>query len=72
MVFHWSLSDSKSQVSGNLLSILVNLTNVVVWMILACSLISNASKPLTKPLGIIPSVSITTGITIVFIFTKIF
>ena len=34
MVFHWSLSDSKSlQVSKTLLSILADLNNVVVWMV---------------------------------------
>ena len=36
MVFHWSLSDSKSpQVSRTLLSILADLNNAVVWMISA-------------------------------------
>ena len=34
MVFHWTLSDSKSpQVSRILLSILTVLNNVVVWMV---------------------------------------
>ena len=34
MVFHWSLSDSKSPlVSGIRLSILAVLNNVVVWMV---------------------------------------
>ena len=34
MVFHWSLSDSKSsQVSWTLLSILVVLNNAVIWMV---------------------------------------
>ena len=34
MVFHWSLSDSKSpQVSRTLLSILAVLNNAVVWMV---------------------------------------
>ena len=37
MVYHWSLSDSKShQVSWTLLSILTNLNNVVVWMVSIC------------------------------------
>ena len=36
MVFHWSLSDSKSrQVSRTLLSILADLNNGVVWMVLS-------------------------------------
>ena len=35
MVFHWSLSDRKSaQVSMTLLSILTNLDNAIVWIIL--------------------------------------
>ena len=34
MVFHWSLSDSKSpQISRTFLSILVNLNNAVIWMV---------------------------------------
>ena len=42
MVFHWSLSDSKSpQFSWNLLIILANLNNAVIWMVLAHPLISN-------------------------------
>ena len=33
MVFHWSLSDSKSpQVSRTLIRILANLNNDVIWM----------------------------------------
>ena len=40
---HWSLSDSKSlQVSRTLLSILANLNNAVVWMVLILSLIFNS------------------------------
>ena len=38
MVFHWSLSDSKSaQVSRTLLSILVDLNNAVAWIVLRFS-----------------------------------
>ena len=45
MVFHWSLSDSKSpQVSRNLLSILAFLNNVVVWMVFTRPLISKSPK----------------------------
>ena len=37
MIFHWSLSDSKSlQVS----SILVNLSNDIVWVVSTCPIIS--------------------------------
>ena len=47
MIFHWSLSESKSlQVSRTLLSILAVLSNVVVWMVYTRPLISNSSSPL--------------------------
>ena len=63
MVFHWSLSDSKSpQVSRTLLSILANLSNSVVWLISTRPLISDFYSHLTKPLGIIPSALITLSI----------
>ena len=43
MVFHWSLSDSKSpQVSWTLLFILADLNNVVVGMVFTCPLISKS------------------------------
>ena len=46
MVFHWSLSDSKSsQVSRILLSILVVLNNAVVWMVSTCPSTSKSSNP---------------------------
>ena len=45
VVFHWSLSDNKSlQISTTLLSILPNLRNAVIWMILILPHISNSSK----------------------------
>ena len=63
IVFHWSLSDSKSpQVSRTLLSILANLNNGVVWMVSACLSISNSSSLFTKLLGIIPSAHFTIDI----------
>ena len=41
---HWSLSNSKlPQVSRNLLSILADLSNAVVWIITPCPLISKSS-----------------------------
>ena len=44
MVFHWSLSDSKSpQVSRTLLRILANLINVVILMVSALHLINKSS-----------------------------
>ena len=51
MVYHRSLSDSKSpQVSGTLLSILADLNNVVVCMVSARHLISNSSSLGINPL----------------------
>ena len=67
MVSHWSLSDSKSpQVSKTLFSILADLNNAVVWTVSSCPLISKFSSPFTNPLGIVPSVRITIGITVTF------
>ena len=51
MVFHWSLSDSKSpQVSRTLLSILAVLNNVLVWMISTRPPTSKSSSPFSNPL----------------------
>ena len=63
MVFHWSLSDHNFP-----LSILADLSNVVVKMVSACPLISKSSGPLIKHLGIILSRLITIGITITLMF----
>ena len=52
MVFHWSLSNSKSpQVSRTLLSILAVLNNAVVWMVSIHPLTSKSSSPFNNPLG---------------------
>ena len=73
MVLHWSLSDSKSsQASRTLLSILPDLSNVVVWMVFTCPLINKTSSPLSYPLGIIPSAPITVGITVTFMLYSFF
>ena len=51
MVFHWSLSDSKSpQVSRTLLSILAVLNNAVVWMVSTRPPTSKSSSPFSNPL----------------------
>ena len=69
MVSHWSLSDSKSpQISRNLLSILADLNNAVVWMVSTRHFISKSSSPCTNPLVTVPRVLITIGITVIFIF----
>ena len=73
MIFHWSLTDSKSpQVSRTLLSIQAALSNAEVWMVSTCPLISEASSPITNPFGIIPSAPTTIGITVTFMFHSFF
>ena len=65
MVFHWSLSESESpQVSRTLLSIVADLSNAVVWAVLARPPIWNSYSTLTKPLKTIPSGPIIMGITV--------
>ena len=69
MVFHWSLSASKSpQVSRTFLSILFNLNNVVVWMVSIHPLILNSFSPLSKTFGTVLKASITIGITVTLFF----
>ena len=59
MVFHWSLSDSKSpQVSWSLLSILAVLNNVVVWMVSTRPPTSKSSSLFNSPLFTVPKVPI--------------
>ena len=55
MVFHWSLSDSKSsQVSRTLLSIVVILCNAVVWMVSIRPPNSKSSSPFNNLLVTVP------------------
>ena len=73
MVFHWSLSNSKSpQVSRTLLSILADLNNVVVSMISAPPPTYNSSSLFTKTLRIVPSAPIPIVTTIIFMFHTFF
>ena len=52
MVFHWSLSDSKSpNISRNFPSILADLNNALVWMIATCSLHFQVLDSLYHSLG---------------------
>ena len=65
MVFHRSVSDSKSpQISRILLSILAILNNAVVWVVSIHPPISNSYSLLLKPLETAPSASVTIGITV--------
>ena len=67
MVFHWSLSDSKShQVSSTLLSILA------VWMVSTRPPSSKFSSPFSNPLVTVPNVPITIGIIVTFMFHSFF
>ena len=73
MVFHWSLSDSKSpQVSRTLLSILTVLNNAVVWMASTRSPTSKSSSPFNNPLVIVPKAPITISIIVTFMFHVFF
>ena len=69
MVFHWSLSDSKSlQVSRTLLGILADLNNAVVWVVSTRPLISSTSSPWMNLMVTVPRVPITIGIPVNFMF----
>ena len=73
MVFHWSLSYSKSpQVSRTLLSILAVLNNGVVWMISTRPPTSKSSSPFNNHLVTVPKVPITIGIIVTFMFHSFF
>ena len=73
MVYHWSLSDSKSpQISWTLLSTLSYHNNAVVSVVSTCPLISESSSLFTNPLGIVPSSPTTIGISVTFMFLRFF
>ena len=73
MVFHGSLSDSKSpQVSRTLLSILAVLNNAVVWMVSTHPPTSKSSSPFNSPLVTVPNAPITIGIIVTFMFHSFF
>ena len=70
VVFHWSLSDSKSpQVSRTLLSILADLNNSLVWMVSTRPLISKSPSPFINPSITVP---IIIGINVTFKFHSFF
>ena len=73
MVFHWSLSDSKSpQVSRTRLRILAVLSNAVVWIVSTRPPISKSSRPFNNPLVIVPNALITIGTVVTFMFHRLF
>ena len=73
MVFHWTLSDSKSlQVPWTLLSILTVFNNAVVWMVSTRPPTSMSSWPFNNPLVTVPKAPITIGIIVTFMFHGFF
>ena len=73
MVFHWSLSDSKSpQVSRTRLRILAVLSNAVVWIVPTRPPTSKSSRPFNNPLGIVPNAPITIGTIVTSMFHSFF
>ena len=73
MVFHGSLSNSKSpQVTRTLLSILAVLNNAVVWMVSTRPLTSKSSSPFSFPLVTVPNAAITIGIIVTCMFHSFF
>ena len=73
MVFHWSLSDSKSpQVSKTRLRILAVFNNAVVWMVSSRPPTSKSSSPFNNPLLTVTKAPITTGTIVTFMFYSFF
>ena len=69
MVFHWSLSDSKSpQVSRTLLSILAVLNNAVIWMVSTRPPTSKSFSLFSSPLVTVSNAPITNGIIVTYMF----
>ena len=73
MVFHCSLSDSKSpQVSRTLLSILAILNNAVIWMVSISPPTPKSSRLLNNDLVTVRIAPITIGIIVTFMFHSFF
>ena len=73
MVFHWSLSDSKSpQVSRTRVRILAVFSNAVVWIVTTRPSTSKSSRPFNNPLVIVPKAPITIGTIVIFMFHSFF
>ena len=73
MVFHWSLSDSKSPlVSRTRFRILAVLSNAVIWIVSIRPSTSKSPRPFNNPLVIVPKAPITIGIIVTFMFHSFF
>ena len=73
MVFHWSLSNSKSpQSPRTILSILAVLSNAVGWMVSTRPPDSESSSPFNNPLVTVPKALITIGIIVTFMLHRFF
>ena len=73
MVFHWSLSDSKSpQFFRTRLRILAVLSNAVVWIVSTRLQLSKSFRPFNYPLVIVPNAPITIGTIVTFMFHSFF
>ena len=73
MVFHWSLSDSKSpQVSRTRLKILAVLSNAVVWIVSTRPPTSKSFRLFNNPLVIVPKSPITIGTIVTSMFHSFF
>ena len=73
MIFHWSLSDSKSpQVSRILLSILAVLNNAVVRMVSTRPPTSKSACSFNNPFVTVPKEPVTIGIIVTFMFHSFF
>ena len=73
MVFHRSLSDSKSpQVSRTRHRVLAVLINAVVWIVSTHSPIFTSFKPFNNHLVIVPNAPITIGTIVTFMFLSFF
>ena len=73
MVFHWSLSDSKSpQVSRTLLSIVAVLSDAVIWIVSTRPPTSKSLMPFNNSLAIVPKAPIAIGTIVTFMFHSCF
>ena len=73
MIFHWSLSDTKSShVSRTCPRILAIRSNAVIWIVSTHPPTSKSSRPFNNPLAIVPKAPITIGTIITFMFHSFF